>query len=294
MNKLDISIGVCAYNEEKNIRQLLNSIAGQKTESVAIKEIIVVSDGSTDKTDEIIKNFSWEGKTRFIRLRERTGKYAAVNEFIKNAISSVFVLASADIMLDRSAIEHLCEPFVSDQKVGMTGAHPIPVNQKDSFLGYVVNLQWYLHHKLALVWPKFGELVAFRSIIDVLPPTFVDEEQIASAILAKGYLLKYAPDAIVYNKGPRRIGEFISQRRRIYAGHAALYRDYNYKVATLGGSRVLKCFLDNLGRGYPVRITWMIGAMILESISRALGRYDLIFKKKHLKWAIAQSTKELF
>ncbi|MFH1248098.1 MAG: glycosyltransferase [Candidatus Omnitrophota bacterium] len=197
MNKLNISVGICAYNEEGNIYYLLKSITEQKTEKVSVEEIVVVSDGCTDKTDEIVKNFFWHDKIKFIKQEKRVGKFQAVNEFLKHANQSVLVLASADIILDENAIEQLCLPFVSNEDIGMTGAQPIPINSIDSFLGYVVNLQWYLHHKLSLIQPKFGELIAFRNIVDRLPPTFVDEEQIASIIAGKGYQLKYCNRNII-------------------------------------------------------------------------------------------------
>ncbi|MBU0666785.1 MAG: glycosyltransferase [Nanoarchaeota archaeon] len=48
MVKMDVSIGVMAYNEEGNINSLLNALLKQKTKQAFIKEIIVVSSGSTD------------------------------------------------------------------------------------------------------------------------------------------------------------------------------------------------------------------------------------------------------
>jgi len=55
MKKLiTVSIGIPAYNEEANIGKLLSSLIKQKEAGFIIKEIIVVSDQSTDKTDEIV------------------------------------------------------------------------------------------------------------------------------------------------------------------------------------------------------------------------------------------------
>lgn len=288
---LSISVGVCAYNEERNIHYLLESLIGQENERIFIEEIIIVSDGSTDRTDDIVKNFCWNSKIKFIKLSERHGKYTAVNEFLKYAKSSILVLASADIILDENAIEKLCLPFLSNDNIGIIAAHPIPKNTMDSFLGYTVNLEWYLHHKLSLIKPKFGEVIAFRNIISNLPPTFVDEEQIASMIATKGHTLKYVPDAIVYNKGPRNIRDFLNQRRRIYAGHLILKEKYNYEVITFRGIRVLKCLLNNLSLQYIKRIHWLIGAIFLEVIARILGALDALLKKDHYRWKISESAK---
>lgn len=290
-----VSVGVCAYNEEENIRYLLESVLRQKTEKVRIAEVVVVSDGSIDRTNEIVGSFSKSNVIRLIKLGKRLGKWAAVNKFLEAARSGILVLVSADVVLDEAAIENLCAPFLEDRNIGITGGHPVPVNAMDSLLGYVVNLQWYLHHKLALLRPKFGELVAFRNTIGKIAPTAVDEEHIASLFKGKGYILKYAPESIVYNKGPENIRDFFIQRRRIYAGHLFLKKDCNYEVSTLSAMRILKALLENVPAEYRGKPQWLIAAILLEATGRVLGIADTILKRTDygFKWRIAESTKRL-
>ena len=52
---MDVSVGIMAFNEEKNMGRLLKALLSQELKKVRIEEIIVVSDGSTDKTNEIVK-----------------------------------------------------------------------------------------------------------------------------------------------------------------------------------------------------------------------------------------------
>jgi len=59
---MNVSIGVMAYNEERNIDNLLNTLLNQRTNKINIKEIIVISSGSTDKTNEIVQRFSKKNK----------------------------------------------------------------------------------------------------------------------------------------------------------------------------------------------------------------------------------------
>lgn len=310
---LSISVGVCAYNEEKNIEFLLKSILRQKLRKVFIEEIIVISDGSFDRTGKIVTGLCCdrEGLLRLtfgeaqadgeeqhieiklVEFKERCGKYKAINEFIKIAKAPILVLASADIILSEDAIENLCLPFLLDKNMGITGSRPIPKDQKDSFLGFVVNLQWVLHHELSLLQPKFGELIAFRNIIDKLPVTSVDEEQIAAYIKTKGFVSKYIPEAIIYNKGPDNIRDFLRQRRRIYSGHLILSKRYSYKVATFSGIRILKYLLKDSLLDYRKNKLWLCSAIFLELIGRILGKIDVFFGKNHYKWKIAASTKRL-
>ena len=55
--KLTVTIGIPAYNEEKNIGRLLRALLRQKTNGLSIKKIIVISDASTDKTSQIVRGF---------------------------------------------------------------------------------------------------------------------------------------------------------------------------------------------------------------------------------------------
>jgi hypothetical protein len=163
----------------------------------------------------------------------------------------------------------------------------------NSFIGFTVNLQWHLHHIISLARPKFGELIAFKNVIDSLPPTFTDEEQIASIIKSNGYTLRYVPDALIYNKGPENIIDFLRQRRRIYAGHLMLKNKYGYEAATLNGRSILKYLRRNLSPEYMRHKFWLIGAILLEGVGRMLARLDILFGKDHYRWEISGTTKDL-
>ena len=291
---LHVSIGVCAYNEEKNIGRLLNALLNQKTSKIDICEIIVVSSGSTDKTDDIVMEFSKkDDRVRLITQPKREGKASAVNVFLRNANGEICVLESADTVPLRDTIEKLCLPFY-DRNVGMTGGHPIPVNDRSTFMGYVGHLLWELHHQISLETPKLGELVAFRNVIDEIPKNIaVDEAYIEAVIRQKGYKIVYVPDAICYNKAPETVRDFIKQRRRIYAGHLHLKSILNYKVSTMNHGKILKLLLSNL-KPTPKDLIFTLGGVVLEAISRFLGYYDYYIKREsHVVWDVAKSTKDL-
>ena len=151
---------------------------------------------------------------------------------------------------------------------------------------------WTLHHKIALSSPKLGELVAFRNVVREIPNcTAVDEACIESIIREKGYNLHYVPDAIVKNKGPDNVSDFIKQRRRIAVGHKYLWRDQKYNVSTHSPLRILEVLFQELSWN-PKSIAWTAGAVVLEAIGRLLGYYDYIRKKENpYIWDVACSTK---
>lgn len=289
-----VSIGVCAYNEGKNIGRLLKSISEQKTKRVDIGEIIVVSDESTDNTDEIVTDLMRNNsKIRLIKSGIRYGKYFAVNKFLESAKHPVVVLASADLILDSHAIENLCLPFLVKSDVGIVACRPLPLDSTKTFFGFLTNLQWHLHHKISSAQPKFGEMIAFRKVIQKIPPTAVDEEHIAYLIRKYGLKAAYAPEAIVYNKGPDNMADLLAQRRRIFFGHLNLRKRYNYKVATFSGMHILKLLIKDCDVEYKKNKLWLAGSIMLECVVRVFAVMDSLFKREHYKWKIAQSTKDL-
>lgn len=288
-----ISIGVCVYNEERNIRSLLNSLLNQKT-TKHIKEIIVVSSACSDKTNEIIENdfLKFYSKVVLLKQERREGKASAVNLFLERASGDIVVVESGDTIPAEDTIEHLTEPF-KNPTIGMVGGHPIPVNNPDTFMGFTVHLLWDLHHKLALKRPKLGELVAFRrDLIKRIPTdTAVDEAFIEALVKEKGYELKYVPSAIVYNKGPTTISDFLKQRRRIFAGHIHLKRTKRYTPSSMK-LNILKLTFECI-KFNPKEILWLFGAMFLEFYGRLLGSYDFFIKNKNpFIWDIANTTKD--
>ena len=147
---------------------------------------------------------------------------------------------------------------------------------------------------MALDFPKLGELVAFRNIISEIPKkSAVDEASIEAILTQKGYHLYYCDDAIVRNRGPDNIKDFLIQRRRIYAGHIWLEKIQNYTVPTKNSFRIIKYLLDDL-KWTPKYVLWTSLAVWLEAYGRLLGWWDFyILKKNPFIWDIAESTKRV-
>lgn len=294
-SKLLVSLGICAYNEEKNIGCLLDSLFNQNLAKIGIGEIIIISDGSNDQTCLIIEKFTKDKKIKLIKQENRLGKWAAINKFFEVAAFPILVLASADIILENNAIEKLCEQFLCTENLGIVCGRSFPKNSINNFFGYVANLQGYLHHRLSLIQPKFNELIAFRNNIKYLPPTLVDEEHIALIIKNNNYLLRYIPEAFFWNKGPENLSDFFMQRKRIYCGHLILKKAYNYEVSTFNSIKILKHLFKGLSLEYRKNILWLLAAVLLEAVVRIKSIYDIYFNNctPDYKWKIARSTKDL-
>lgn len=314
---MQVSIGITAYNEEANIGRLLAALQDQVQDVCRIRDIVVVASGCTDKTVSIACEWAKiDPRIKLIEQPERQGKASAVNLFIQAAQGEILILESADTLPASDTCEQLVKPFLNPD-IGMSGAHPVPLNDPHNFIGYAAHFLWGLHHKLALTSPKLGEMVAFRNLIRQIPPdTAVDEAAIEALLTQRGLKLAYVPDALVFNKGPENIRDFLKQRRRIANGHLHLQHSQGYATSTMGPGLILKILgqeldakckrLKNLVQrkryrwlticlsGYACRGMWSLGVIGLEVWERLLGAYDFHWAKRNpVKWDIAATTKRL-
>jgi cellulose synthase/poly-beta-1,6-N-acetylglucosamine synthase-like glycosyltransferase len=280
---MDVSIGVMAHNEERNIGRLLERLLEQETRKAVIKDIIVVSSGSTDGTNNIVRDFCKRDKrVRLIEEPRRRGKAHAINLFLMECGCDFAVLVSGDVLPGRDSVERLCSALVGD--TGVSVGRIVP-NESGGLMGGVINLQWRIHHEISRRRPKLGEMIAFRKAFGRIEETAVDEEFIGMLMGRLDLGSVYVPDAIIRNSGPRTVKDFIRQRRRIYAGHLSLAARMGYQSPTLRHRDVLRAFLSVKERGF---LSSVVG-FLLENLSRVLGYYDLFFRKEeHKVWEMVR------
>jgi poly-beta-1,6-N-acetyl-D-glucosamine synthase len=292
--ELECSVGVMAYNEEANIAHALDSILRQELTQKQIREVIVVASGCQDRTVPIVADIATrEPRVRLIEQERREGKASAINLFIGAAKCPVLIMVSADLMVEDGAFDVLLRHF-ADPAVGMVGGHPIPVNGNGTFLGHAVHLQWQLHDRIARDTPKLGEMVAFRNVVPSIPlDTPVDELSIQALVTQLGYRLVYEPRAVVYNRGPASLQDFLRQRRRIYAGHLRIRDQQAYSAPTMSAWRAGRALLGSESFATPRAALWSLGTVGLEATARALGCYDIARgRRSHHVWEMCDTTKQ--
>lgn len=291
--RVQCTVGIMAHNEEANIGRLLGRLREQQLDIVEPVEIIVVASGCTDATEAIVcEQAALDPRIRLLSQPTREGKASAMNLFLREARCQVLVLSSADLLPDRNALEYLVRPFV-DPETGLTASRPEPTNDPATFMGFAAHLLWDLHHEMNLVGFKAGEMIAFRKTFERIPPqTAVDEASVEPLIRGQGYMVCYVPEAVVYNRGPETVDDFLRQRRRIYAGHLEMQRELGYSVSTMSGMTIGKLLLKNLD-WRPKQLWWTARVVGLEILGRYLGWRDFRNHKSHTVWDIATTTKEL-
>ncbi len=248
LSSMDITIGICAYNEEQNIERCILSIYVQNTRGINVKEVIVVSSGSTDRTDDIVRSLQKDHEEIvLIHQEEHEGKNSAINAYLEAKTCDIVVMLNADNVLgNEDSLWRLVSHF-EDEKTGMVGGHPIPTNSKEDKLGFATHMLWTMHHNLALIYPKIGELVAFRDIgTRLTKDQQSDEDLIRMALENSGYRCAYAPDAIVLNRGPETEADFLKQRTRVNIGECVMKRKYDYDIPSWNMKYLFKALLGTI------------------------------------------------
>lgn len=297
---MKISVAVPAFNEERNIAQLLDSLRFQRTERAEIVEIVVVASGCSDRTASLVREKQAQPGAPIVLIEEteRRGKVAAINTYLslRHPDVDAVCLCSADLLVTRDVIEKLVGCLLDHPDVGMCGGRPVPTNGIGTFPGEATRFLWQMHHRVALEAPKLGELIMIRAALMAQLPTAsaVDEASLEQTVCRAGYRLAYVPEAIVHNHGPETLREFLRQRRRIAAGHYWLRRISGYSVSTMNTSRILRLTLSELFSRSPRDVAYAFGTVAAEVLSRALGLWDHYTKpEKHAIWRVSESTKSV-
>ena len=112
-----VTIVVAAKNEEENIRNCVQSCINSTYQD---KEIIIVNDGSTDRTTEILEQMQIENgsKIRVIHLPRSVGKKQAIEQATNIAKGEIYAFMDSDCDMASDAVEKAVKIFLSDRNVG--------------------------------------------------------------------------------------------------------------------------------------------------------------------------------
>lgn len=295
----EVTVGICAYNEENNIGGLLDNLL-TKQELPQDSEIVVVCSGCTDFTPKIVKKFhEKDNRVKLILEDSRKGKAHALNILFERArrMADVLILVNADALPKVGSINKLLEPF-RDRNVGATGGHPIPVNTLQGLPNFLVHTIWDLHHKISSYKDVklSGELCAIRPfLVEKIPIDLAaDEPYIEMLIRNQRYKIMYVPEAVVYIWGPTNFRELLKQRRRIWVGHLQMKKEMGFNTSTTNVRNVLLSAVMGKSGLNVMKPRYILYSMLtaVEEICAYLGaRWDLSKGDIPYIWESIKSTK---
>lgn len=214
-----VTVLVPAYNERECIANTLNSLAA----SDHPVEVIVIDDGSTDGTADIVEKMDLP----FVRLIRKVngGKSTALNSGIAAASHDVIVMMDGDTVFEPSTVRELVQPF-GDPGVGAVAGNA-KVGNRQTLIGawqhieYVLgfNLDRRMYDMLNIMPTVPGAIGAFRRdalerVGGMSDDTLAEDTDVTMAILCDGWRIVYAERARAWTEAPASMQQLWSQRYR--------------------------------------------------------------------------------
>lgn len=184
-------------------------------------EIIVFSDGSTDRTEKLIKPFI-SSKLRLFSSTTHKGKFSGINKAVEMSLGEIIVFSDVDAIIDKKAIISLSRYFSKSDVGGVCGRiiiykdiMELDTAQADYFR--FDSLIKRLESQLGSISSNTGTLYAIRrALFQPVPPAVTDDLYVSLSIIKKNYQFIFEPDAKVYIKAPSiNPAHEILRRRRI-------------------------------------------------------------------------------
>ena len=217
-----VSLIVAAYNEETFIGDKIENTL-QLDYPHDNLEMIVVSDGSTDRTDEIVKRYEKYG-VRLHRIPKREGKVAGHRSVLKVAKGEIIVFSDATTMYERSAIKDLTKHF-AEADIGCVGGALKYKKPTQSI--HSVNEQPYWSYETFIrklesqadsIPAVSGAIYALRRELYAGFPKYLADDLINPLHVRRlGYHTIFEPKAVCWDTSSKNLREEFRKRRRIAA-----------------------------------------------------------------------------
>ncbi len=296
-----VTVGICAYNEGKNIGELLkNVLFGQGLSCDS--EVLVVCSGCTDNTEEQVQEFTIrDSRVKAYFERERHGKASAINYILSHALGDAIIFVSADTQPCEGSFSKLLSKL-QQPNVGIVSGNPVPVNSSRTLMGRIVKLMWRFHGHVFEELNDAGlarhatEIFSIRrGIADKIPmQTVNDDAYIAVTAKKKGWLVKYSKESKVLICGPKTYQEYYQQRRRVIYGHYQLKKltgeapQYLVHMMPLHPIKTVKNISWLITENDPLALTIFLFTEFLVNLTAI---FDFALGKAHTQWESLPSTK---
>ncbi|MBW8816522.1 MAG: glycosyltransferase [Caulobacterales bacterium] len=217
-----ISVLIPCFNEEKVIESSVRRILASEWKNL---EILVLDDGSSDRTSEVVgKAFAGEPRVTLMTF-ENGGKARALNRGLAKASGDIVVALDADTLFPPDTLPRLARWF-DDPRIGAVAGNAIVGNRRNLItrwqaLEYVTaqNLERRALAALGAVTVVPGAVGAWRrealtQMGGYPADTLAEDQDLTLAIQQAGWKVQFDPDARAYTEAPETVGGLLKQRFR--------------------------------------------------------------------------------
>ncbi len=219
-----VSFIVAAFNEDDCIEKKITDSLAQEYPREKI-EFIFITDGSTDKTAEIIGRYP---QIKSMHRDERKGKSAAINRAVEAASKDILIFSDANTFLNPEATRNISRHYGNRCVGGVAGEKKViaPAGNTNE-VGAGEGLYWKYESFLKKIDSRFysvvgaaGELFSLRRDLfePVDPSVVLDDFVISLKVAARGYRILYEPQAYAMELPSFSIGDEQKRKVRIAAG----------------------------------------------------------------------------
>ena len=217
-----ITVIITAYNEERALEAKLRNTMALDYAGDLI-EVIVASDCSNDRTDEIVRSFANRGVILH-RQPQRLGKTAAQNAAVEKARGDIVVFSDATSLYEPDALLKIVRNF-ADETVGCVGGRLIYVDPGDTGIGKGARQYWGYETFLKKHESRAGSLIGVsgclyavrRSAYVPLDHEACSDFIIATKMVEQGLRTAYEPEAVCREETNQRHDNELRMRVRIIA-----------------------------------------------------------------------------
>jgi cellulose synthase/poly-beta-1,6-N-acetylglucosamine synthase-like glycosyltransferase len=216
-----ISILIAACNEEATIETKLKQT--MQLEYPADKlEVLVLSDGSQDQTDEIVRRFP-DPRVRLVRVAERRGKTNAQNVGVKQATGEVLIFSDATTVYHPQALMHLVSNY-QDPRVGaVSGRYQYFDSTHSSPTGLGTIAFWNYENNIKVWQSRIRTLTGCcgciysvrRNAYTELAPDIISDLVQPLWVIRQGYKVAFEDRALAYEETTESTKEEFAMRVRV-------------------------------------------------------------------------------
>lgn len=222
-----VTVMVVAHNEEKVILEKLQNIIKLDYPQDKI-EFLVASDNSTDRTNEIVRNFIEEHQDKKIRLYEvktRKGKTNAQNEAQKTVTTEILVMTDANSIIEPNAIKELVASFTSDD-ISYVSGRLVIINKNSNNVANSESTYWDNDTKLRKIESDIQTITAGNGALYAcrnkeyhdFDPIRCHDSAMPRHFALNNKRALYNPDAIAYEKAGEVIEDEFKRKVRMNRG----------------------------------------------------------------------------
>lgn len=257
-----VSVVMVVRNEEKILESKLKNLLALDYPEDRL-QIVVVSDGSNDGTDQILREYSSQERVQAVLNQVSKGKALGINDALEVAQGDVVVFTDARQMIDRSAVRLLAENF-ADPDVGCVSGELMLGAPESGESGKGYGLYWQIEKQIREMESASGSVVgatgaiyaARRELLTNLPAgTILDDVYLPMEVVRQGRRVVFDDRAIAWD-----------------APHLGAEREFSRKVRTLSGNYQLVQFAPwLLGGENPIRFEFISHKLLRLAVPVALA-----------------------